>query len=128
MNWQSLRVVRRVLLLGLVLLLAGGCEVIVEDTVPGPGPGPGPVAPDREITCANFEDFNQNCAPDCNITWDCELAYDSLSVADQIALDACSDCLVDNLDAGFCADCAVPEEGIDSCQFFMEDLLGVDCW
>lgn len=45
-----------------------------------------------------------------------------------MALDRCSDCLVYNLSAGFCADCSVPSQGVGSCHAFMESLLGVDCW
>jgi len=81
---------------------------------------------DREITCQNFDDFLYECTSTCSPTWDCELAYDDMLVSDQIALDDCSDCLVDNLNAGVCADCTAP--GIGSCHTFMEDLLGVSCW
>ncbi len=83
---------------------------------------------DREITCGNFDDFLYQCTSGCAPTWDCELAYDDLHLSDQIALDECSDCLADNLADGICADCSVPAEGVSSCQIFMEDLLGVDCW
>ena len=127
MFW-SLQLARRLAVLCLcATALGGGCDVTVEEG-PGPGPGPGPVAPDRATTCGNFDEFTLDCTPECGVTWDCDLAYDDLDVLDQIALDTCSDCLVANLDAGICADCEVPEEGIDSCQFFMENLLGVDCW
>jgi hypothetical protein len=98
-----------------LLVLAPGC-LVVED----------PGAPDREITCGHFADFLQSCTDNCSPTWDCEASYDSLDVETQIALDECSDCLVDNLAGGFCADCSNPEVG--SCQHFMEELLGVDCW
>jgi hypothetical protein len=83
---------------------------------------------DRDITCGNFDDFLYECTANCTPTWDCELNYDDLDIHTQIALDDCSDCLVDNLMDGVCGDCAVPAEGISSCRWFMEDLLGVSCW
>ena len=60
------------------------------------------------------------------MTWSCESYYDSLSINDQISLDDCSDCLDAKLAAGVCDDCH--DEYVDSCQAFMESLLGVDCW
>lgn len=85
-------------------------------------------SPDRDITCANFDDFLRSCTSNCSPTWDCELNYDSLDIGTQITLDGCSDCLYDSLAGGTCADCSVPSEGVSSCWAFMEDFLGVDCW
>jgi len=104
------------IVIGLLSFGAAGCLVVEAD----------PTAPDRAITCGHFDDFLYDCTANCSPTWDCELQYDSLPVGDQIALDDCSDCLAANLAAGVCADCTAP--GIGSCQFFMEDFLGVDCW
>jgi len=83
---------------------------------------------DDEITCNNYQDFLGNCTANCDPTWDCEDNYLSLRGSDQVALDYCSDCLVQNLDNGFCSDCAVPSQGVASCHRFMNDLLGVACW
>ena len=82
--------------------------------------------PGRTITCNAFAEFNQSCTPNCDATWSCEGNYDSLPVEDQITLDDCSDCLVANLDNGVCADCH--DAYVGSCQVFLEDLLGVNCW
>lgn len=101
--------------LALLLGALGGC--IIEDD---------PTAPDRAITCGHFADFMADCTANCSATWDCELYYDGLSIEDQITLDDCSDCLASNLAAGVCADCH--DNYVGSCQVFMEDLLGVDCW
>lgn len=119
----------RVASLAAFLLLAlGGCLIVEEDpTDPGPGPGD-PPPPAASVTCDQFDIFTQDCAGGCAPTWDCDLQYDSLPYADKVDLDMCSDCLVDNLANGICADCSDPGLGIDSCQAFMEQLLGIDCW
>lgn len=109
---------RLLVVIAIALLSFGASGCIIEDS--------GPSAPDRAITCGHFDDFLYDCTANCSPTWDCELQYDSLPIDDQIALDDCSDCLAANLAAGVCADCTAP--GIGSCQFFMEDFLGVDCW
>ncbi|MCB9556232.1 MAG: hypothetical protein H6707_09035 [Deltaproteobacteria bacterium] len=83
---------------------------------------------DGAVTCDNYAAFQRSCTGSCTPTWSCEDNYYNLSINDQLALDHCSDCLVDNLNGGYCDDCAYPSQGITSCQAFMEDLLGVDCW
>ena len=109
--------IRKIALSSILVLTLGalGSCVIVDDT-----------APDRAITCGHFADFMQGCTANCSPTWDCEQQYDTLDINTQIALDNCSDCLADNLAGGICADCVDDREG--SCQLFMEDLLGLDCW
>jgi len=132
----------RPILLSSMLALLGAC--IIEEGPEGPVCGNGyceagetsgncpsdcktpPPPPGRSITCQHFADFNQNCTPNCDATWSCDASYDSLPADDQYDLDYCSDCLVDNLANGICADCQDPYVG--SCQAFLEDLLGVDCW
>ena len=109
--------------LALSLLGAGPC-VVVEDRSLPPGKTPPPVS----TTCDHFDIFNQECTDNCAPTWDCDAAYNSLSEVDKYDLDFCSDCLVDNIANGICADCSDTSVGIDSCQAFMEDLLGIDCW
>lgn len=104
----------RVIVLCISLALTG---CIIEDS---DGPS------DRDITCNHFADFINACTANCSVTWDCEANYDSLYLEDQYALDDCSDCLVANLSSGVCADCI--DDYVGSCQVFMEDLLGVDCW
>lgn len=79
-------------------------------------------------TCELFHDFLAACTANCDPTWDCEENYASLSPYDQDVLDACSDCLVANLDEGVCLDCAVPSDRISSCRGFMADFLGMACW
>jgi hypothetical protein len=106
-----------VIAIGLLSFGVAGC-LVVEDDPAGP--------PDRAITCGHFDDFLLHCTSNCSPTWDCELNYDALPLVDQLALDDCSDCLAANLAAGYCDDCTSPDVG--SCQFFMEDFLGVDCW
>jgi hypothetical protein len=116
------------------LVALGGCLVVEEDPGPGPdpvdpGPDPGdPPPPDPTVTCNQFDDFNQLCTGNCAPTWDCDAAYASLDYDTQVDLDVCSDCLVDNVANGVCADCSDPTVGIESCQAFMEQLLGLDCW
>ena len=104
---------RHARLAALVALALSGCVVVEDDTA---------------ITCSHFDTFLYYCTSDCAPTWDCEAQLDSYDVYTQSDLDACSDCLVSNLDAGYCADCAFPSVGIYSCQGFMEDFLGVTCW
>lgn len=93
--------------------LVGGCVIVQDDTA---------------ITCGNFDTFLYYCTANCSPNWDCEAQLDSLDPYTQSDLDTCSDCLVANLDAGYCADCSIPAVGIYSCQGFMEDFLGVTCW
>jgi len=109
----------RTIALSSVLVLALGTltSCIIEDD---------PTGPDRTITCNHFADFIHDCTATCTVSWNCEASYDALPVADQIDLDDCSDCLEANLAAGVCADCT--DSYGDSCQLFMEDFLGVDCW
>jgi hypothetical protein len=81
---------------------------------------------DAFITCDNFDYYLDYCVPECSVTWDCEVYYDTLPVEDQIILDDCSDCLAINVDVGSCADC---EYGNGySCLAFFQDTLGLDCW
>jgi hypothetical protein len=98
----------RLILLVAAVLTFGGCIFESSD--------------DGKLTCANFDKFLYDCTANCSPTWDCESNYYSLPVADQVDLDACSDCMA----VGQCADCSAP--GIPSCWAFMEDFLGVDCW
>jgi hypothetical protein len=83
-------------------------------------------ADDASTTCANFDEFLAECTAGCSPTWDCESQYDLLDPVDQIALDDCSNCLAANAFEGVCSDCSVA--GVGSCQLFMENLLGIDCW
>ncbi len=83
---------------------------------------------DSIITCDNLDTFLTDCATDCNASWGCEDNYDSLDPATQDDLDSCSECLADSAASGVCADCSVPEYGIDSCLDFMDSFLQVDCW
>ena len=100
-----------------ISLVASGCLIIND-----------PDDEDANMTCRNFDSYLYNCTANCEAAWSCQANYHTMSFADQIIMDKCSDCLVANVRAGYCDDCAVPEEGVHSCTRFMERFLGSSCW
>jgi len=98
--------------LSLGALVATGC--VVDD-------GTDPAV----ATCNDFDSYLYDCYPSCQVTCDCEAAYDSQITDTQLDLDDCSICLANQADSGVCGDCS--DSYGDSCQDLLTSALGVDC-
>ena len=74
------------------------------------------------VTCDAFDSYLYDCYSTCQVTWDCEDAYDMQPLDVQYDLDDCSDCLAS---LASCGDCTYG--GGYSCQDLLTSALGVDC-
>ncbi len=84
----------------------------------------------RSPRCSQYQNYVEQCAPDCPAIADCALldTLESLSASelDLADFDACITCLDDEASLGTCRDCQLEPNG-ESCKALLSTWLDLDC-
>ena len=77
--------------------------------------------------CDDFDYWLSTCYPACTIDWDCEAGYNSYGAADRDDLAFCATCLADDAQEGVC-DAGCTTSTNESCEAFVDELIGIGCY